>query len=320
MPKSSSQRIENEAAHWAARLDGRGLNDADRAALAAWLEADAEHRWVLGRYRELSAQVTAQFEAETEAHELFAETRRLRRRLILAGLAAAAAVVLAVSFVAGRAREFVTRTAERHLAVLDDGSRIELNAQTRIEVRFARDARRVRLLRGEALFTVAKDTTRPFFVETPAGTVRVTGTVFNVRAGAEARVEVTVLEGNVRVTPHADAAVETTVASGGQALLAAGRVEVQTLAVAAAEDVVAWRQGQVVFDGVPLREAVERFAAYHARRIVVEPGAAGGRLGGRYSLDDLDGFLESIERVLGVRVRRESKGAVRISRAEPAAK
>lgn len=312
MSRSSPAHIESEAAHWAARLEGRGLTDADRAALATWLDADPEHRWTLGRYRELSAQVAAHFEAEHEAGKIAARTSRTWRRWLAAGTAAAA--MIAVAFlVFGGAREISTQAAERRLAVLDDGSHVELNARSAVAVRFDRTARRVHLLRGEALFTVARDTTRPFLVETPAGTVRVTGTIFNVRAAAADRVEVTVLEGRVRVQPRAHDATEASLAPGAQALLAANRAEVRELGEGAAQDVAAWRSGQAVFDGAPLREAAERFAAYHGRVIVIEDAAAGARLGGRYALDDFEGFLESIERVLGVRVRREAGGTVRIS-------
>ena len=61
-----------------------------------------------------------------------------------------------------------------------------------------------------------------------------------------------------------------------------------------------------------LDEALARFASYHARPIVVEPAAAGLGVGGRYSLDDLDGFLAAIEQALPVSVLRGERGAVRI--------
>jgi ferric-dicitrate binding protein FerR (iron transport regulator) len=60
------ERIEDEAAIWAARLRGGGMTDADRARLAAWLERDPEHRCVLGRYRELCAGLDEQFGSVTE--------------------------------------------------------------------------------------------------------------------------------------------------------------------------------------------------------------------------------------------------------------
>ena len=65
-----------------------------------------------------------------------------------------------------------------------------------------------------------------------------------------------------------------------------------------------------VFDNTTLGEAIERFTTYHARKITVDPSAAGLRLGGRFSLNDLDGMLESVESVLPV--LRGHDGEVRI--------
>lgn len=302
---AQSERIEDEASLWAARLDGGGMSDGDRAALTAWLEADPEHREVLARYRELSAQIDEQFAVRAGA------PRRRWARLVPV-LAAAAAIAVLVTWVALRPREFATHLAERHTATLADGSRVELNAQTLLAVNFKNSERHVRLMRGEALFTVAKDPARPFVVETPAGAVRVTGTVFNVRTAAAERVEVTVLEGTVRVQPGRAAEKMATLTADFQAVLRAENVETHTLHPGAAQDATAWRQGQAVFDDTPLADAIARFAAYHARTIAVDPAAADLRLGGRYSLDDLDGLLDAIQRFLPVQVMRGDGGAVRI--------
>jgi len=320
------ERIEDEASIWAARLRGGAMTDADRAALAAWLDRNPEHRWVLARYHELSAQLDAQFGAAAEATPITkrdAARRRWRRFTVMT--AAAAALVMLAVVLTGPSREFETKTAERHLAALTDGSRVELNARTALAVDFRREERHVRLIRGEALFNVTKDPARPFVIDTPAGTVRVTGTVFDVRATSGDRVEVTVLEGTVQVHAAQDTSTASTSAGapmapmhdaaitpGRQAVMSGGNVDLRTLPGGAVQNVTAWRQGQVVFEDTPLSEALERFAAYDQRKITVEPGAADLRLGGRYGLDDLDGLLTAVERVLPVRVLRGADGTVRI--------
>ena len=307
------ERIEDEASVWAARLHSGAMTDADREALAAWLEQDPERRWVLSRYRELTAQLDRQLGAGAEppVEAEFAVQRRRWRRWTMITAAAAAIVIMAVVLI-GRPQEFATKTAERHLAALADGSRVELNARTVLTVDFGKAERRVRLAHGEALFSVAKDPARPFVVETPAGAVRVTGTVFNVRTATAERVEVTVLEGTVRVQPEHAAEKTATLTADKQALLGGESVDVHTLPTGGAQDVTAWRQGQAVFEDTPLADAIERFAAYHARTMSVDPAAADLRLGGRYSLDDLDGFLSELQRVLPVRMVLGEKGAVRI--------
>lgn len=309
--RETNERIEEEASLWAARLDGGGMTDDDRTRLAAWLQADPEHRWVLSRYRELSAQLEAELDTLVEAAVAARSRVRRRWRIGAAALAAAAAIMLVASVWVRGDHTFTTRAAERHVATLEDGSRIELNALTELRVEFGRAERRIRLARGEAWFDVAPEKARPFVVETPAGSVRVTGTAFNVR-GASGSVEVTVLQGRVRVQPSNVAVQEMALDVGQQARIGATKVDVRTLDPAAAQNVAAWREGQAVFDDTRLRDALERFAAYHGRAIEVDGRVADRRLGGRYALDDLDGLLEEIERVLPVRVLRQSGGVVRV--------
>jgi transmembrane sensor len=316
-PLTPGQRIDEEASHWAARLDGSNLTDSDQAALSAWLKACPEHRSVFEHYRELSDRIGTHVDARLgEAVETVVRaqtSRRKWRRALVAPLATAAAIAVLFTVLTHRSQVFTTKTGERHMATLDDGSQVELNARTALIVAFSREERHVQLVSGEALFTVSKDKRRPFVVDTPTGSVRVTGTIFDVRAANAERVEVTVLEGTVRVRPAGETTHEQPVTAGLQAVLSENNVTLRTLPDGSAQDVIAWRQGQVVFNDTPLVEAIERIAAYHARTINVEAKAANFRLGGRYSLDDLNGLLESIEGVLPVRVSHQPDGSIRIT-------
>ena len=319
-PLTPDQRIDEEASDWAARLDGGELSSSDQATFSAWFNASPEHQRAFAYYRELCGQLDTHVEARlAAAAETVVEDRksaRTRRRLVAAMLAAAAAIALIVTVASNRSLNLVTKTAERHVATLDDGSKVDLNARTELVVDFTRKERRVHLVSGEALFTVAKDAKRPFIVETATGFVRVTGTVFNVRASTAQSTEVTVLEGTVRVRSSCDATNECPVTSNLQAVLSDKNVMIRALPDGGAQDVVAWRQGQVVFNDTPLGDAISRFASYHARKIIVDPRAADLRLGGRYSLDDLDGLLESIESVLPVHVSHQPGDILTVTAAE----
>jgi transmembrane sensor len=313
----SRSEIEHQASLWAARLENDALGAAERQQLDLWLRADPEHRHVLSRYRELSAALTAQVPVLMERSEVeavvarAAKVNRLRRALAPA-LAAAAAVALAGAFWWMQPERVETTSGERRTLALADGSRVELNARTGLEVDFSRGARRVKLLRGEALFQVAHDSARPFLVETGQGVVRVTGTVFNVRETAVSTLEVTLLEGSVQLTaahlPERPAALT----PNDQAVVNPEAIAVQALSAEEARNAIAWRSGQAAFVDAPLREALARFAPYHPGTIAVDGSAAALRVGGRYSLDDLDGFLAALEQALPVNVLRGEGGAVRV--------
>jgi transmembrane sensor len=174
----------------------------------------------------------------------------------------------------------------------------------------------VRLASGQAFFAVHQDVGRPFVVETPAGSVQVTGTQFDVRADSPATFEVTVVEGSVQARPgdaSGRSVAPVPLGAGEQLFAGPGGVALRTLSAAALADALAWREGQIVFKGMPLHEALARFARYHGRGITVAPDAADLPVGGRYSLDDLDGFLAQLEVALPVRVTRSLNGTVQVS-------
>src|SRR5690606_5273789 len=113
-----------------------------------------------------------------------------RSRLKLFTGSAIAAMAAAIMFAVWIAQpqtqfnEIATAVAQRQSITLSDGTKVDLNAHTRLEVATSASERRVRLAAGEAFFEVQRDPARPFIIETPAGSVRVTGTTFNVRSDA----------------------------------------------------------------------------------------------------------------------------------------
>jgi transmembrane sensor len=326
-PENPDPAAEDEAALWAARLEGSALNASDRAALEAWLDAGPGRRELLSGYVEFSTELEQLVPelAGSGRVEMPERAQAPRGRWLspwaLTGILAAAALVVAVAWLrepAGRPETIATSAAQRRSFTLADGTRVELNANTSLLIENGRAERRVRLADGEAYFVVSKDKSRPFIVETPAGSVRVTGTIFNVRTQAASELVVTVVEGSVQVRPGdprgLPASGPVVLGAGDRLLAGEGAVSVRALSPNALDDALAWRQGQIVFDGVPLAEALARAAQYHGRKITVSPGAAVLPLGGRIRLDNLDGFFAAIETALPeVRVTRDAAGGARVS-------
>lgn len=304
----------DQAAHWAVRLRAGLLAPADRSALAAWLEQDAGNQALLDGYRRLYMRIGDTLPDLVEAGRIpdvpkprVAPMVVFRR--LASGLAVAAALALAAIWWTNRPQHLDTQFAQRQSIVLKDGSQLDLNARTSLAVRLRSDGRYIRLEEGEAFFSVTKNPARPFFVETSAGTIRVTGTRFNVRNEA-GKVDVTVLEGSVAVTPQADE--PRFLSPQDQMTLEGGKVSNRKLSVAATQDVIAWREGRIVFDSEPLARAVAQFAHYHGREIAVAPNVGALELGGVFRLDDLDQFLTDVAVSLPVQVLRSPDGPIRI--------
>ncbi len=324
---SDSLAKEEAAAAWAARLDSGAFTIADREALETWLAADSQHRPLLADFCQFSADL------ETTLPALVAEGRvdapvapPPRRRpspawrgwAFAGSLAAAAAIALAwVAFprpVTPTIERVATAATQRQTVTLADGSQVELNAHTSIEFTLTKHERRARLADGQAFFSVAKDPSRPFIVETPAGSVRVTGTHFDVRADPSAMLEVTVEEGSVQVrlgeNTAASAQAIYALKAGNHLTAHPAGVVVEQLSTEDVSKLLAWREGMIVFERTPLAEALARFARYHGRGITATSDTANLAVVGRYSLDDLDDFFASLEEILPVRVTHELSGTV----------
>lgn len=201
-----------------------------------------------------------------------------------AGLAVAALVVgvVGASLYLQNVRGDVYTTArgEQRRVVLEDGSVVDMNTDTALSVRMADDGRHVELVKGEALFTVAKDPGRPFLVDGDIASVRALGTQFNVYRQVD-QVLVTVLEGRVAVegeTPRRglDGDVEVAMidkpivelAAGDQAAVA--RQAPIRKAPANTEKTIAWRERRLIFENQPLSEVVAEFNRYNRRQLVIQ--------------------------------------------------
>jgi transmembrane sensor len=315
---------EEEASLWAARLEGSVLTPADRAELDAWLAGDPGRRGLLSSYCQLSAKLDRLVPELVDAGSVAMPPQRARGawapwKAAAAGLLAAS-LAIAVVWIArpgDRMENHSTPVGKRGAFTLADGTRVELNANTSILVENSIAERRVRLSDGEAFFIVSKDKARPFTVETPAGSVRVTGTIFNVLTEATSQLEVTVVEGSVQVRPgeaaDSQAPSPFVLGAGDRLTDENGAVWLRALSGSETEDALAWRKGQIVCVGMPLSQARARYAHYHGRPITVSAGAGKVPVGGVYGLGDLDEFLAYVRQGLNLRVEQGADGSVRVS-------
>ena len=156
---------------------------------------------------------------------------------------------------AARYNELFVPTGKEFQVVLDDGSKLWVNSNTRVRypVAFARDKRHISV-EGEVYLEVVKDG-RPFIVQTEAGSVRVLGTSFGVRAYDE-EVLTTLVSGRVRFTNKEGNRVELT--AGEQAVAgASGPVEKRKVRV---EEFVGWKDGWYFFREERLEDVMATLA------------------------------------------------------------
>lgn len=327
--------IERAASEWLARRDGDAWSEYDEAALDAWLVADTAHRVALlrlqaawtesGRLQALGAGVQAdgppsrgQWHASTltlNAPGLRVMPRRQAVRapwsnpLRIAGFAAAIVCVLAGGW-AWQVYHHVdvasyrTALGEVLTQPLLDGSRATLASNSDIDVRLSRGERHIDLVRGEAIFAVSKDASRPFVVASKDRLVIAVGTRFSVRRD-EAGLRVVVTEGTVRLESARagdSARPSALLPAGSVALVRGDDVLVRSLPLADVQRMLGWRDGLLAFRDTPLSEAAAEFNRYNARQIVIDDDQAGAlRVGGSFRWDNAEGFVHLLEQGFPVR-------------------
>jgi len=309
-----------QAAIWHARMREPDVDpaaqDGRRAAFERWLAADPRHRQAFAEAERLWDALEAPVARVLAAESAILQSARQdeRRPMWLAPRLAALAACLVVAIGAGlfwrddvldRLRsDRMTAVGEHAPLVLEDGSRITLNTDTAVALDLRPDRREVRLFRGEAWFDVAPGDGRPFVVATKSGSIRATGTSFDVRLDGDTAV-VSLTEGGVELTSAGDGTSKSAVAlqPGQQARMAAGVVS-----AAASFDrtaVTAWLRSQLVFYDAPLAAVVAELNRYRPGRIVVVNGALDGvKVSGVFRTDDPEAALSVMADTLPIRVLR----------------
>ena len=308
---------DEEAALWCLSLAEGDLDHREQQTFDQWLRdednavalEDAMRVWAAaGRAADLPEVLHLRTQALARLQA--AQRKRWRRRItapwLTGAVAGLACLVLAlVVFAQTSSKVYRTDVGERQVAMLSDGSRLSLDADTEVRVRINGDRRDLTLVQGRAKFDVARDPLRPFAVTAGGKVVVATGTSFSVELlNREARV--LLYEGHVAVMDR-----EATIRRGRDrsapppfAGLVPGRELVVNLdapigaprlqAVDPARS-LSWEGGQLNFDDEPLSSAVERINRYSRTKVRLENPALGSlTVNGVFAADDVDAFLEAV--------------------------
>lgn len=288
-PERREQRklelISQEAAEWFLRLKDPRVSRQEKHQFREWLSESWRHvaeylrvALLYGRLRQAKLDAWTALPGESNVVNLNLRARAGAAESVRSaartgqGRIAATAAGLAVAFLLGsiangvwQERRIQTDLGEWRNVGLADGSIVRLGPGTHLRLHFGDTRRSVHLHGGEAYFEVAKDPARPFLVTAEPLVVRAVGTEFGVtrRAGA---VTVSVAEGAVEVTPSGTAAVSLDHASKNLSIPLSESEEISTSGAwpvtvrrIEVENVLAWKDQRLVFDGTTLANAIQAF-------------------------------------------------------------
>jgi transmembrane sensor len=345
MDTNECRHATDKAAEYLVRLEDPGLSRQDREQIVDWLRESPLHVAEMLRVAQVNGAL-AQFrhwdkiviDPRVDANNVVALRRepasgatvagpRVSLRALAATLVVAALAIASWALMQGT-RTFETVRGERREVILEDGSRLEIDPETRLRVKYASDLRNIFLDTGRALFKVAKDEKRPFVVHAEGTLVRAVGTEFGVEDVSDT-VVVTVAEGRVTVTPAAPESKETdqipkepTAALQGGDRAPSGTAHVFLVAgqqvvvprFGSAQPVrqvdsgreLAWADGRLIFDNDTVASVIEQFNRYNRVQLHVDDASLAKRsVSGVFYASDPKSFIAFMQDIIGVHAVRD---------------
>jgi len=316
--------ILEQAADWIVAASEPDFCPDQQKAFALWRSADDRHEMACRQLEAVWSDIPAALAGSRSpiAHndDEQASPRRIRRFagpiLALCAVAASAAIfLLPIDLSRSVPQHFDTKVAQISRVELDDGSVATLAPETAITVELGKSERRLRLVRGEAFFEIAKDSSRPFFVSTDNSRIRVVGTSFNVENDG-GRTRVAVLHGTVQIFPglgdRKSPPLQTLTRGGLAEVVSVSDNAVELRNVQFTDNIgkfdallTGWREGWLAYENVSLAEIVRDLNHYYKPGITLADAGIGQlRITASFKASEIAAFMSSTERLFPIDVER----------------
>ena len=327
--------LAHEAREWLVRLDSNEVPSvAERQALQMWLSRSPAHRQELKRIAEFWDSSNVLTELLIPMHKVATtqgadnKQRSLSISALLGRLffsarggAVVAASLLMVSVVFrgyiftqpldATNGIYAAAIGEMREQVLVDGSVLQINTDSQVNVEYSEGVRKIRLLRGEAHFDVAHNSEWPFEVYAGKGIVKAVGTAFSIRLEEEL-ISVIVTDGKVDLasTPTAAMPMQKTIGrlSEGQGASFSHQPDAKPRYMLAQKEIdrqLSWRKGYLVFEGEPLSEVVAELNRYLPLKVeIIDSALSNLPIGGRFKVGELEALFDVLESSFNVQVSR----------------
>lgn len=310
----SSQQIDETAVQWAVRVETTSLTPDERAQLDNWLKGDRRRLGAYAKARAVIAQVRRAKDVPPKTDAI--PRKASRRRFLIGGAVAASCAAAAITTTAvlkTGTQSYATRLGEIRLIPLADGSSVTLNTDSRISVLISATERVVRLLQGEALFSITDDVMRPFVIDAGEALILTGNSQLMVSRLVAEPLKVLVRDGQAAVKrrQHEEAPLRLTANTRAE-ITEASQIQVMTPAEMNRE--LVWREGMLSFEDMPLEQALARFARYNSLRIVLDdPSLKQETVTGLFSATDPEGFATAVAATLDLKLYKQA-GVLHIRR------
>ena len=300
------ERLENEAVAWHTRLTSGEIGAVERSRFEAWRKQSPAHEQAYHKIETLWQMLEMPVRVDRQRRKKTPKSAHFQRWGL--GLAMVASLLLMVTlgmfpdYLYQPWADYSTHIGERTSIRLEDGSVAHLNTDTALNVTWHDNERRVVLLRGEAEFEVAHDSSRPFRVQAGNTVTEALGTRFIVRYAGSAGT-VTLLKGKVSTEQTARNGTFVTLHPGERVAFNAQSLgEVSAADVSAAE---AWLRGRLIMNFVTLKQVVAEINRYHRGQVILLGDAlADKEINVAIDLNNIDAWLDTLKDTLPIHIRR----------------
>jgi transmembrane sensor len=301
------------AASWYVQFQSQPPTPAERHAWQQWLNGDPSHQAAWNQMEQLQRSLGALPQDFTRRALSNTQQRRqvLKLMLMLAGAGYLGWNVQQHTSLGNALADYQTRVGERRRVELADGTQVDLNTNTAIDVIFDGQQRLIRLREGEVLIQTGKlGAPLPFHVETRQGRVQALGTRFTVRQLQDST-RVGVLEDRVKLLPAEQ--------PGHARLLGPGESADFDLQNVGPNHVyprteTAWVDGQVIVLDARLGDVIDDLARYRPGVMQCDEASAQLRVSGTFRLDSTDAVLANLQATLPIRVKYFTRYWVSVKR------
>ncbi|WP_237884676.1 FecR domain-containing protein [Pseudomonas sp. PGPR40] len=314
--KPVSAQVLDAAIAWQLSLDSG--NAVEREEFAKWHAAHEEHARAWRQLGMLDQRFSVASGPARTALLQSRESLRRRVRKLGSGLASIVAVIGLALFAGDRylpidywLADQRTATGEQRTLRLTDGTLINLNTHSAVDVRFDEKQRLIVLQEGEILVETGHGDARPFIVETREGSMRALGTRFLVKREEEGT-RLSVLKS--AVAAHPESSLEEQILREGQQVLMRSNGLGSIIALNPGAD--AWTHGMLVVDNARLEDLVRELGRYRRGHLGVTPEVADLRITGSFPLNDTDKALSALLPTLPVQIEQHTSWWVTVAKAE----
>lgn len=320
-----STKTYDEASNWIARMDS-GLSSEEEEVLRRWLAASRQNKELL---LEMAA-LWDKMSVLSRLSEICPHPVDRPAKLPWIALAASLLIIVSVGIWGGTyyfAHEpsvdqqvglaidvdnvavYETAIGEQSKINLPDGTELVLNTNTLVRASYTDEFRLLTLERGEIHVLVAHDKERPLSVIAGNKIVQAVGTAFNIEINSNYEIELLVTAGRVRVGVYepileeADQIIppvlpesSTLVSAGEETILESPEDQLETVDTEEIAVKLSWREGNLVFRGESLEEAVTEIGRYTAVEfIILDEKSRNVRVAGLFKAGDVNGLLAALE-------------------------